>query len=191
MNILVYCGSRSGNDPAYENAARGVGALIAQEGWGLVYGGGSVGLMGTVARTTLDLGAPVIGVIPQFLATDEVALRDCTELVEVRSMHERKLHMIERSDVIIALPGGFGTMDELFEAVTWLQLGLHNKPIGLLNVNGFYDTLEQQFDRMLADGYLTEATRRLIYIDKDPDRLLRHLVGRATSGISSRFEARS
>jgi len=191
MNVLVYCGSRSSLDPAYGNAARGLAAAIAERGWGLVYGGGNVGLMGTIATTALDLGAPVIGVIPTFLATDEVALRSCTELIEVRSMHERKLLMIERCDVIVALPGAYGTLDELFEAVTWLQLGLHNKPIGIANVNGFYDLLEQQFDRMVTDGFLTEANRRLIYIDKDPVRLLDHITGRAASGVSSRFEVRS
>ena len=191
MNVLIYCGSRSGNNSDYEQAARNVGTLIANKGWGLVYGGGSVGVMGIVAQAALDGGANVIGVIPTFLATDEVSMKSCTELIEVPSMHARKLLMIERSDVIVALPGAYGTMDELFEAVTWLQLDLHSKPIGVLNVNGFYDSLEQQFDRMTQDGFLTEANRRLIVINKDPDRLLQHLTRRAATGVSRQLENRS
>jgi len=156
-----------------------------------VYGGGSVGLMGVIARTTLELGGAVIGVIPRFLAVDEVMLRDVTDLIEVDSMHTRKLMMIERSEIIIALPGAYGTMDERFEALTWLQLGLHSKPIGLLNTNGYYDHLIKQFDVMVEHGFLTERNRSLIYVDEDPGRLLDHLLERASTGISSKLERRS
>ncbi len=142
MNVCVYCGSQSGNHPAYTQAARHIGETIAEQKWGLVYGGGAVGLMGTVARAALDGGAHVTGIIPSFLATAEVALTDCTELIEVHSMHARKQLMIQRSDIIVALPGGYGTMDELFEAITWKQLGLHDLPIAVLNEHGYYSHLD-------------------------------------------------
>ncbi|MBK7578111.1 MAG: TIGR00730 family Rossman fold protein [Ignavibacteria bacterium] len=128
MNVCVYCGSRSGTDPAFEEAARAVGLAIAERGWSLIYGGGNIGLMGTVARTALENGATVTGIIPTFLATKEIALADCTELIEVESMHIRKALMIERSDLLVALPGGFGTLDELFEALTWRQIRLRTSP---------------------------------------------------------------
>jgi len=191
MNALVYCGSRSGNDSAFTDLSQRVAAALVGRGLGLVYGGGSVGLMGVIARTTLELGGAVIGVIPRFLAVDEVMLRDVTDLIEVDSMHTRKLMMIERSEIIIALPGAYGTMDELFEALTWLQLGLHSKPIGLLNTNGYYDHLIKQFDVMVEHGFLTERNRSLIHVDEDPGRLLDHLLERASTGISSKLERRS
>lgn len=191
MNVLVYCGSRPGSSDQIRDATITLANAITSNGHGLVYGGGSVGLMGIIARAVLDAGSHVLGVIPTFLSTDEVVLKECTELIEVESMHARKLLMIERSDVIVTLPGGFGSMDELFEAVTWLQLGLHDKPIGLVNVDGFYDHLVSQLDTMVKHGFLTTRNRDLIYIDENPDRLLEHLLHRATTGVSNRLERRS
>lgn len=176
MNVLVYCGSRSGVDPTYAELARNVGATLAAHHCGLVYGGGSVGLMGVLASTMLKLGAPVIGVIPTFLATSEVMLADCTELIEVPSMHVRKQVMIDRCDAIIALPGAYGTMDELFEALTWLQLGLHDRPIGILNHEGFYDPLILQLDRMVEAGFLTERNRSLVIVENHPGTLIEAVV---------------
>ena len=191
MNVLVYCGSRPGNDDSIIKATEDLADSIVANGHGLVYGGGSVGLMGIVAKRVVDAGSHVLGVIPTFLSTDEVVYKDCTELIEVESMHARKLLMIERCDVILTLPGGFGSMDELFEAVTWLQLGLHSKPIGLVNVNGYYDHLVAQLDHMVEVGFLTSRNRDLIYVDKDPSRVLDHLVNRAATGVSQRLERRS
>lgn len=191
MNALVYCGSRSSQDPEYAIAAEILATDLCDRNIGLVYGGGSVGLMGTIARRVTQSGGQVVGIIPTFLATDEISYVDGSELVEVASMHDRKLQMIERSDVIIALPGGYGTLDELFEAITWLQLGLHSKPIGLLNTKGYYDSIIGQFDRMVEDGFLTERNRDLLHIDADPKRLLQHLVHRAKSGYSGDMEERA
>lgn len=191
MNVLVFCGSRPGNSEQIRNATVALATAISRGKHGLVYGGGSVGLMGILARAVLQSGSRVLGVIPTFLSTDEVVLNECTELIEVESMHARKLLMIEKSDVILTLPGGFGSMDELFEAVTWLQLGLHDKPIGLVNVDGFYDNLLAQLERMVQDGFLSTRNRDLIYVDENPDRLLTHIVDRATTGVSDRLERRS
>lgn len=167
MNILVYCGSRSGINTDFTTAAQAVAHALADRSHGLVYGGGSIGLMGEIARTMTDRNATVIGVLPTFMKTEEVAYQHCTELLEVGSMHERKLKMLQRADGIIALPGGFGTMDELFEAVTWRQLGLHNRPIGILNVSGYYDHLSAMIDMMLAQGFISPATHGLIRFDTD------------------------
>lgn len=172
MNVLVYCGSRSGHDPSFTELAQRVGTALADRHCGLVYGGGSVGLMGVLATSMLERGASVIGVIPTFLATNEVMLTDCTELIEVPSMHVRKQIMIDRCDAIIALPGAYGTMDELFEALTWLQLGLHDRPIGILNHEGFYDPLILQLDRMVEAGFLTERNRRLVLVESHPEPLI-------------------
>jgi uncharacterized protein (TIGR00730 family) len=191
MHVLLYCGSRSGDLEVYSSAAEAFALQMIKRELGLVYGGGSVGLMGTAARTMTRSNGHVIGVIPRFLARDEVMYRDCSELIEVESMHVRKLTMIERCDMIVAMAGAYGTMDELFEAVTWLQLGLHDKPIGLLNTNGYYDHLVSQFDVMVKHGFLTERNRNLIFIEEDPGRLLDHLLERASTGTSSRLESRS
>lgn len=161
MNIAVFCGANTGRDPGILHAAQEMGRTIAQRGWGVVYGGGHVGLMGAVADAALEAGGNVIGVIPGFMSEKELAHQGLTELIVVHDMHERKMRMHERSEAVVALPGGFGTMDEVFELLTWRQLGLHTKPIGLLNVNGFYTPLLEQVVRMEQDGFLHGPTRIL------------------------------
>lgn len=165
MHIAVFCGANTGSDPAILEAAKAVGKAIAQRGMGVVYGGGHVGLMGAVADAAMQAGGEVIGVIPGFMVEKELAHQGITELIVVRDMHERKMRMHERSQAVIALPGGFGTMDELFELLTWRQLGLHAKPMGLLNVNGFYSPLLEQMARMDRDGFLHGTTRVLASAD--------------------------
>ncbi|MGV3636237.1 MAG: TIGR00730 family Rossman fold protein [Flavobacteriales bacterium] len=161
MNIAVFCGANTGTDPAILQAARTMGRTIAQRGMGVVYGGGHVGLMGAVADAALEAGGKVIGVIPGFMMEKELAHQRLTELIVVRDMHERKMRMHELSQAVVALPGGFGTMDEVFELLTWRQLGLHAKPIGVLNVNDFYTPLVDQVARMECDGFLHGPTRIL------------------------------
>ena len=154
-SICVYCGSRPGESPAYAEAARSVGHEIGRRGWQLVYGGGRAGLMGVVADAALAAGAPVVGVIPQSLMGRELGHRGLTELHVVDTMHERKTLMAERSDAFIALPGGIGTFEELFEVWTWRQLGYHDKPLGLLNVAGYYDALLLFIDQCKANGFMS------------------------------------
>lgn len=167
MNILVFCGARTGTNPVYADYARVVADAFVQRGIGLVYGGGNVGLMGVLANRMLDQDGTVIGVIPTFMRTEEVALERCTQLIEVQSMHERKLRMLELCQGILALPGGFGTMDELFEAVTWRQIGLHDRPIGVLNVADYYTPLSTMVDHMLDEAFLTPVTHGLLRFETD------------------------
>ncbi len=178
QRIAVFCGANAGTDPLMRSAAEGVGKAIALRGMGVVYGGGHVGLMGAVADAALVAGGEVIGVIPGFMVEKELAHQGLTELLVVRDMHERKMRMHERSDAVIALPGGFGTMDELFELLTWRQLGLHAKPMGLLNVNGFYTPLLEQIARMERDGFLHGPTR--VIASADIEELLDRLLAEAT-----------
>src|SRR5450631_435871 len=173
--IGVFCGSSTGADRAYQQAAQAVGRLLAQRGIELVYGGGHVGLMGAVADACLNDGGRVIGVIPQALADKEVAHGGLSELHIVGSMHERKAMMAELSGAFMALPGGYGTWDELFEALTWSQLGIQRKACGVLNVNGYYDPLIAMADRALADGFLRGVHRDLLLADTDATRLLDRL----------------
>ena len=170
--ICVYCGSRDGAQPQYGDAARTLGRLIGERGWALVYGGGKVGLMGIVADAVLAAGGPVIGVIPQTLVRREVGHRGLTELHVVQTMHERKQMMAERADAFVALPGGIGTLEELFEAWTWRQLGYHDEPIGLLNVGGYYDPLLQFMQRTVDEGFLSPMQMSMIDVDSDASRLL-------------------
>lgn len=147
-------------------------AELVQRRWKLVFGGGQVGLMGILADRMLDAGGSVTGVIPRFLLEKEVAHMQLSELIVVETMHERKMRMFELSDAFVALPGGFGTLDEFFEIVTWLQLGLHRKPVGILNVHGFYDPLLEQLSVMVREGFLKEENRKLIVSSHDAGRLL-------------------
>jgi uncharacterized protein (TIGR00730 family) len=179
MNICVYCGSRPGVLPAYAQAARDLGQAIASQGHGLVYGGGNVGLMGIVADAVLGAGGPVVGVIPEALVQREVGHQGLSEQFVVPDMHVRKRMMAERADAFIALPGGIGTLEELFEVWTWRQLGYHDKPIGLLNVAGFYDHLLRFMDHTVAQGFLDEAQRRMPLVDTDPAVLLRRVLAEA------------
>jgi uncharacterized protein (TIGR00730 family) len=159
VRICVFCGSSDGDRPSYRAAARATGKTLARRGVGIVYGGGRVGLMGAVADAALEAGGEVIGVIPEMLAAREVAHRTLTELHVVGSMHERKALMAAHADAFLALPGGFGTLEELFEAVTWRQLGYHAKPCAVLNVDGYYDALERFCDEALASGFLRREDR--------------------------------
>lgn len=173
--ICVYCASSPGNNPAIQAATRALGELLAAEGLGLVYGGGSAGLMGLLADTVLAAGGTVVGVIPTRLFPKEIPHRGLTELVTVGSMHERKTKMFERSDAFIALPGGFGTLEELAEVTTWAQLGIHRKPIGVLNVGGYYDALLAWFDRGVSEGLLRPDNRALVVDRDEPVALLQAL----------------
>jgi len=160
--VCVFCGSQVPSDPRYRDAARTLGALLARSGVALVYGGGSVGLMGELADAALAHGGRVIGVIPAGLFAREVSHTGLTELREVASMHERKQLMYDLSDGFVALPGGLGTLEELAEVATWSQLGLHSKPVVLLNVDGFWGPLVAQLDRMVGTGLLKPAGRDLM-----------------------------
>ncbi|MBL8289886.1 MAG: TIGR00730 family Rossman fold protein [Rubrivivax sp.] len=179
LRACVYCGSRHGHRPEYAAAARRLGTAIGQRGWQLVYGGGHVGLMGEVADATLAAGGTVVGVITEALLQREVGHRGLTELLVVRTMHERKQAMAERADVFIALPGGIGTMEELYEVWTWRQLGYHDQPIGLVNVAGYYDGFLRSVAHMVAEGFLGTAQVDMLAVDDDPQRLLLALCERA------------
>jgi uncharacterized protein (TIGR00730 family) len=173
--IGVFCGSSSGVNALYTEAARAVGRLLCRRGVELVYGGGNLGLMGVLADACLAGGGRVIGVIPQALVDKEVAHQGLTELRVVSSMHERKAIMAELSDAFAALPGGYGTWEELFEMLTWTQLGIQQKACGLLNVNGYYDPLLELTDRAVSEGFLREVNRELLFSDDEPERLLDRL----------------
>ncbi|MFN8358201.1 MAG: TIGR00730 family Rossman fold protein [Spirosomataceae bacterium] len=166
QNICVFCGSSSGHDPVYRSTAEALGTYLGTNGHRLIYGGGNVGLMGTVADATLASGGEVIGVIPDFLRKWEVAHDSLTDLLVTDTMHERKMLMAEQTDAVVTLPGGFGTLDELFEMLTWKQLRLHQKPIGLLNVKGYYNPLLQMIDQMVSEGFLKEENQALFVADE-------------------------
>lgn len=162
MRLCVFCGSNPGTRPEYAVAAAAVGRALAERGWGLVYGGGNVGLMGVCADAALAAGGEVLGVIPDALMAAEVAHHGLTHLHVVRTMHERKALMADLSDGFAALPGGFGTLDELFEILTWAQLGIHAKPVALLNVAGFFDPLLAMLNHQMAEGFLQGKYRPLL-----------------------------
>ena len=170
--ICVYCGSSHGKRPIYTELAQKLGRLLAERDLGLVYGGGSVGLMGEIADEVLAAGGEVIGIIPAVLTRKELLHEGCTELHRVGSMHERKALMEQLADGFIALPGGYGTMDELFEIITWAQLGLHRKPIGLLNCDRYYDQLVAFLLNTVNEGFVREHQQHLLLQDDDPARLL-------------------
>jgi len=171
-SILVYCGANYGKNPAYRETAKTLGTRLATDGIKLIYGGGSVGLMGVVADAVLASGGHVVGVIPDFLVKMEVGHKSLSEMHNVESMHERKALMEKLCDGIITLPGGYGSIDELFEILTWAQLGLHKKPIGILNVNGFYDFLLKQLDVMVEEGFLKQESRDLLLVSDNVADLL-------------------
>ncbi len=178
FSICVYCGSRPGTQAAYAEAARAVGRWIGERGGQLVYGGGRSGLMGTVADAALAAGARVVGVIPQSLVDREHAHRGCTELHVVQTMHERKRLMAERADAFLALPGGIGTMEEFFEIWTWRQLGYHDKPVGLLNQDGYYDALLQFMQDGVRGGFMDAGQLRSVVTGNQWQPLLQELVHR-------------
>jgi uncharacterized protein (TIGR00730 family) len=175
QRICVFCGSNAGTNPAYREAAAALGELLIRRGIELVYGAGNIGLMGVIADAVLARGGKVIGVIPEALMAKEVGHVGLTELRIVGSMHERKAIMADLSDAFIAMPGGFGTFEEFCEMVTWSQLGIHAKPCGLLNVEGYYDPLLQLFDHAVQEGFLREENRRLVLEDREPEKLLAKL----------------
>ncbi len=177
--VCVYCGSQTGQVAAYREVAQACGRRLARQGIEVVYGGGQVGLMGVVARAALAEGGRVIGVIPERLLAREVACREVTELYVVRTMHERKAQMMALADAFVALPGGIGTLDELFEIWTWRQLGYHAKPVGLLNVAGYYDGLLSFLDRAVAEGFLTPDCRALLMVETDFEALLAQMMASA------------
>ena len=170
--ICVFCGSSAGNSPVYREAAVALAEALSGKGWVLVYGGSRVGLMGVLARTMMASGGDVIGVMPAQLVRQEVAFEGLPDLRVVNTMHERKALMAELSDGFIALPGGLGTLDEFFEVLTWGQLGLHGKPCGLLNVNGYYDRLRQFLDHMKSENFVSSIHRDQILEADSPGALL-------------------
>ncbi|MFT6660261.1 MAG: hypothetical protein ACJA0K_000233 [Maricaulis maris] len=171
-SICVYCGSNAGKDPAFIAAADRLGEVLALRGIAMVYGGGQVGLMGRIADATLAAGGRVVGVIPEFLALKEIAHMGLSELHVVRSMHARKAKMVKLSQAFIAMPGGIGTMEEMFEVWTWAQLGQHRHPVGLLNVNGYYDELVAFLDKMTDQGFLAPEHRGALIVSDRVTSLL-------------------
>lgn len=170
-SVCVYCGSRDGVDPAYGAAADAVGAMLAKNGWRLVYGAGDVGLMGRVARAAQTGGGDTFGVIPQHLVNWEVGKTDLTTYIVTETMHERKKVMLMNAQAVVVLPGGAGSMDELFEALTWRQLGLHDKPIFILNTNGYWDPLLALFDQIIDNGFADASLRDYATVVSDSDAL--------------------
>jgi hypothetical protein len=187
--VCVFCGSNAGIDAAYRTAADELGREIARREWGLVYGGGSVGLMGVLADAVLAAGGRVIGVIPKMLATKELLHPNATEMHVAPSMHARKALMEKLADAFVALPGGYGTFVELLEIITWAQLGLHAKPIGLLNIRGYFDRLTGFFDHAISEGFIKARQRHLVVAAATPaellDRLVRHEMPQVKKWITS------
>jgi uncharacterized protein (TIGR00730 family) len=171
-SVVVYCGSNPGNKPVYKEVAYELGKKLCQREINVVYGGGNLGLMGTVADGALESGGCVTGIIPNFLAKLEVAHKTLTELHFVDTMHERKAKMVSLSDGVITLPGGYGTMDELFEILAWAQLKIFHGPVGVLNINGFYDHLIAHCDKMMEEGFLRPENRALMLVAETVDELL-------------------
>ncbi len=174
-SICVFCGSSAGRNSTYKGAAVDLGRLLAQKNLRLIYGGGNIGLMGEIAQSVIQGGGSAIGVIPQFLVEKELVYDKLTEIRVVDTMHERKATMAELADAFIAMPGGFGTLEETVEVLTWAQLGLHEKPIGLLNIDGYYSHLNQFFEHMIAEGFLLGEYKNMLLVEDNPDALLNSL----------------
>jgi uncharacterized protein (TIGR00730 family) len=185
--VCVFCGSAAGANPVYAATARELGRELAARNRTLVYGGGRVGLMGEVAAAALAAGGRVVGVIPHALALKEVAQEDCTELVVVRTMHERKALMADRAGAFVALPGGYGTGDELFEILTWAQLGIHHKPVAILNVNGFFTPLLAWLDHIVSEGLLRPQHRALLVVAETIPELFAKLAGWVPQGPTTKW----
>lgn len=174
--ICVFCGSSPGVDGEYTLQAAKMGEEIARRGYGLVYGGGNLGLMGAVSRAAHAGGATVYGIIPGPLAAKEIAGETIGHLEVVETMHQRKARMAELADAFVTLPGGIGTLEELFETMSWIQLGIHNKPMGLLNVNGFFDPLRQMLAHQIEQGFISDRYRRLLVVEDEPSALIDDLL---------------
>jgi uncharacterized protein (TIGR00730 family) len=178
-SVLVFCGSKEGNNPKYVEEAFLFGQYLAEQDIKVIYGGAMIGVMGALADGALTKGGYVTGIIPQFLSRKEIIHEGLTEIIKVKSMHERKLMMSEMCDAIVALPGGFGTMDELFEILTWSQLGLHQKPVGILNTEGFYDGLLTFIQSMSENGFVSPVHQHMLQIESDFKKLM-HLLNHYT-----------
>jgi uncharacterized protein (TIGR00730 family) len=172
QSICIFCGSSGGRNSSYKNAAVKLGQLLAEKKLNLVYGGGNIGLMGQIAHSAMKAGGKAIGVIPRFLVEKELVHTNLTKVHVVDSMHERKAMMAELADAFIAMPGGFGTLEETVEVLTWAQLGLHRKPIGLLNIDGYYDYLNDFFEHMVSEGFLMREYKEMLLIGNDPAAML-------------------
>jgi len=174
--ICVFCGSKMGINPRFLETAIQLGRVLAERRLDLVYGGASIGLMGAVADSVMAGGGKAVGVIPEAMASKEVAHDGLTEMHVVSSMHERKSMMARLADAFVALPGGFGSFEELLEMITWAQLGIHQKPVGILNVSGYYDPLIQLFERAIEEDFIRPSNRQLFLVDQEPDRLIQTLL---------------
>lgn len=188
FSLCVFCGSKSGNDPAWMALARNVGTWIGSRAGQLVYGGGRQGLMGALADATMAAGGRVVGVMPDALVAREWAHDGCHELLRVGTMHERKRIMAERADAFLALPGGIGTFEEFFEAWTWRQLGYHSKPVGLLNADGYYDALLSFLQQTVHAGFMEPSQVQLLKVGEDSESLLTELVQGAGPAAPSRTD---
>jgi hypothetical protein len=188
ISVAVYCGSNPGNDPAYREAAASLGRTLAERGISLVYGGGHVGLMGAVADAVLEHGGEAHGVITEALEAKEVAHHGLSTLRVVKTMHERKAAMADAADAFVMLPGGFGTLDEFFEVVTWTQLGIHDKPCGVLDVNGYFGPLRELIDGAVTAGFVHPAHGEMVVIDTDADGLLDRLASWTPVPVSKWLE---
>ena len=175
LSICVFCGSSAGRNSLYQSAAVDLGRLLAEKKLNLIYGGGNIGLMGQIAQSVIENGGQAIGVIPQFLVEKELLYHQLTEVRIVETMHERKAIMAELADAFIAMPGGFGTLEETVEVLTWAQLGLHRKPIGLLNIDGYYEHLDDFFNHMVAEGFLMQEYKDMLLIKENPAEMLASL----------------
>lgn len=187
-NVCVYCGSSVGNNPAYREAAVALGKMLVERNIGLVFGGGSVGLMGIVADTILDLGGRATGIIPAALDRREIKHTRLTELHMVETMHERKALMATLADGFIALPGGYGTFEELLEALTWSQIGIHHKPVAMLNIGGYYDPLLVMIQRGFDEQFIPEASRTLLLVGDTPEAVLNQMEAYNPNGYTSKWE---
>lgn len=187
-SVCVFCGGNPGARPSYAAAAAGLGRVLAASGLGLVYGGASTGLMGVVADAALAGGGRVHGVLPEFMIAREVAHRGLSELTLVASMHERKATMAAHADAFVALPGGFGTLEELFEVLTWSQLGLHRKPCALLDVDGYYASLVAFLDHAVREGLLRPEYRAMLFVESDPARLVERLASHVPPVVEKAIE---
>jgi uncharacterized protein (TIGR00730 family) len=190
QSICVYCGSNAGAHPSYAEAAKAVGRALAESGLRLVYGGGQVGLMGILADAAIDAGGEVTGVIPAFLDHKEIAHPRVSDMHIVETMHERKMMMAEKADGFIAMPGGLGTLEELFEMWTWSQLGRHQKPLGLLNVNGYWDQMLGFLDHMQAEGFVEARHRKMLSCETSPEAVIEALRAHEYPGTIASLEGR-
>lgn len=184
--ICIFCGSKNGDDPSYSAGVRSFGEMLAAAGITMVYGGGDIGLMGEAADSVIGAGGEVIGIIPKFMLETEVGHRGITRLEVVRSMHERKARMAELSDAFVAFPGGIGTLEELFETWTWAQLGLHDKPMVLVNTNGYFDSMLEFISHMVDEGFLRERVKGLLAVASGPESVLETIDAIATHGARTR-----